>query len=238
MARMRRLPIPSLLVILLTALAQAQSCPPADGSRLDASAPSTLHGTVRYHDGTRPWLGFIPDQHVCGASEIELAFGSSSGWRTTKRLRGCPATVYGTISNSPSAYYSTDLNFFNPKITPDAGCHLLPADPDYATVKIPDWVNDYQLTVFTDVQADKPLKGQAVSGGVVKRPLNPWEAYAQVSLNGEKDLDVGCRSGFLMVSYSSVPPDASEPAPFFKGWARIYSSDLGPASLTIKCRRK
>lgn len=222
---------------IMTGAVAAQSCPPADGSNLDAKAPSVLHGTLRYHGGIRPWLGVVPDHPVCGAKEIELAFGND-GWCSAQRLSGCAVTVEGVISESPTAYYSADLNIFNPKVIPAPGCHLLPEEPDYLAMKIPPSVQAYRLTVFIDVAANKPLRGSVVDVGRPGQHLAPWRAYAEVALNGEEDMDLGCRDGFRMTSFSSVPPDASAPAPLFNGWARIYSSERGASSLTIECRRK
>lgn len=226
-----------LVAMLFAAAARAQFCPTTNDGDIEGKVPSVRQGTLRYHNGTRPWLGLIPDHPACGAKEIELAFSTPASWQDAERMRDCRVKIDGKISESPTAYYSTDLNLFDAKITPERGCHPFPPNPDYAKIKIPDWISGYQVTVFINVQANKPLLGRAVSSDATARPLTPWQAYAQVSLNGEKDMDLGCRDGFRITSFSSMPPDASAPAPLSKGWARIYSSQLGAASLTIECRR-
>ncbi len=226
-----------LVFAVLPGRLSGESCPPTDGSNPAAPAASVLHGAIRYHAGTRPWLGLVSDHPVCGAVEIELAFGHSDDSLRVKRMRGCTAIVRGIISEGLTAYYATDLNIFDGKITPDTSCHFLPADPDDAAAKIPVSITSYRVTVFIDVKADKPLRGEAAKAGSGSVPLSPWRAYAEISLNGEKDLDLACRDGFRIVSFSSEPRDDSEPSPL-PGFIRLNSSDLGPASLTIECLRK
>lgn len=212
---------------------RAQSCPPADGSSLDAKAPSALHGTIRYHEGTRPWLGFVPDQPVCGEKEIELAF-SDTGWEQAKRMRGCGVTVRGRISDSPTVYYAANLNVFNPEITPDGGCHLFPADPDSKRSPIPAAVNSYRVTIYIDVRDNKPLRGE-VRLAESPRIETDWQSYADWWLNGEEDLAMSCRKGFRLVSFKGSAPDRTISD---DGWISITSSELGPASLTIECHRQ
>ena len=107
----------------------AQSCPSSDAKDIDAPQASVLHGTIKFHPGTRPWLGLVLPKPACGASEIELAF--KDGEFRAKQMDHCSVTVKGVISASPTIYYSTDLNIFDPVITPDPACKLLPPDPDY-----------------------------------------------------------------------------------------------------------
>jgi hypothetical protein len=208
----------------------AQSCPSTDGQ--DAAQPSTLHGTILLHPGTRAWLGLRLDHQVCGTREVELAF--SKDWQQAKRMQNCGVTVKGLISESPTVYYSTDLNLFDPVVTPDPGCHLLPADPDFEKVKIPNAVSKYQATVFIDVRENKPLRGEVINTSGKDQPLTPWRAYVLVFLNGEKDLNLSCREGFRLVSAQSLPRGKSAR---LDGSAVLYSSELGPASLTIQCSR-
>lgn len=212
----------------------AQSCPAGDN--IAAPESSRLHGALRFHDGTRPWLGLAMQQPACGAKEIELVF-SGDGWRAAKRMRGCGATVQGKILESPTTYYATGLNLMDAAITPDPGCRLLPADPDYEAFRIPEGVGSYRLTVFIDARANKPLRGVVVGTGGTTGPLKPWRAYAEISLNGELDLDLGCRQGFRMVSFTSDPPHASERSPL-EGMARLNSSERGSGFLAIECQRK
>jgi hypothetical protein len=210
--------------------ALAQSCPSAGGQ--DAAQPSTLHGTIILHPGTRTWLGLRLDHPVCGTREIELAF--SKDWEQAKRMQNCSVTAKGVISESPTVYYSTDLNLFDAAITADPGCRLLRADPDPGKVKIPDFISTYRATVFIDVPGNKPLRGEVTNTLGKGQPLTPWRAYVLVFLNGERDLNLSCRDGFKLVSARSFPRGKST---LLGGSAVLYSSELGPASLTIQCSR-
>jgi hypothetical protein len=216
--------------------ASAQSCPPTDGTSLNANAASTLHGAVRYHDGTRPWLGFVPDKPTCGAKEIELAFGNSAAFRQAKRMRNCRVTVRGIISASPTVYYATDFNFSNPKMIADPGCHFLPPERPFRQEEIPASVRAYRATIYTDVRDNKPLRGDVTMSGSARKVQPGWQDYVNWNLNGEKDLFMGCRSGFRLISFQGSAPDKT--MLFIPGLASITSSDLGPASLTIECQRK
>lgn len=207
-----------------------QSCPPSDGKSIDATQPSVLHGTIKFHPGTRPWIGLVLPKPVCRATEIELAFGVD-GWSRAKQMNHCTAVVKGVITESPTAYYSADLNIFNPAITPDAGCKLLPPEPDYSKMTIPKSIDSYEVTVFTDIRGDKPLRGEVSASG---RGSEPWQAYVQKFLNGEEDLNLSCREEFHLVSFKS---SSSQSELFDTNTARLYANYDAPASLTIVCRR-
>jgi hypothetical protein len=207
----------------------AQSCPPADGKDIDASQPSVLRGIIKFHPGTRSWLGLVLQKPTCGASEIELAFGD--GRSRAKRMDHCMVTVKGVIGERVTAYYSADLNIFDPEITPDPGCKLLPSDPDYTKMIIPDSINSYTATVFIDIRGNKPLRGEIFSSG---RRLEPWQPYVLYFLNAEKDLDMSCQKGFKLISFKSTTGLAER---FDPNTARLSADEGAPASLTIVCRR-
>lgn len=143
----------------------------------------------------------------------------------------CSVTVKGIVGESPTGYYSADLYIFDPKISPEAGCKLLPPDPDYAKMSIPDSIKSYTATVFTDIRRNKPLSGKASSAG---RRLDPWQTYVESSLNSEKDLDLSCHQGFKLVSFKSA---GSQSELLDTNIARLYANDDAPASLTIVCSR-
>jgi hypothetical protein len=223
-----------LLILMLwssvTAL-QAQFCPSRDGKSPDAAAASVLHGTIVLHPGLRPWLGFVTASPVCGQNEIELALGKADAWTQAKRMNHCGAAVKGVIGESATAYYSADLDIFDPQITPDASCQLLPAEPDETKQPISTKLRTYQATVFIDIRHNKPLRGEVSSNGYL---LQPWRAYVSTSLNGEKDLDLSCRDGFKLVSFKGTGSHAEL---FNTKTARLDSNEQGPASLAIVCRR-
>ena len=221
------------MVLILAVLGSgplfAQSCPSSDGKSIDASQPSVLHGTIKFHPGTRPWLGLVLPKPACGASEIELAF--SDGGLHAKQMDHCSVTVKGVIGESATGYYSADLNIFDPVITPAPGCKLLPPDPDYTKMTISDSIKSYTATVFTDIGRNKPLSGKASSAG---RRLEPWQTYVQSSLNSQKDLDLSCHKGFSLVSFKGA---GSQSELLDTNIARLYANDDAPASLTIVCRK-
>lgn len=232
--KMRRVVLLSIFSVLGVATGGlfAQSCPAGDN--IAAPESSLLRGTLRYHDVTRPWLGLAMQQPACGAQEIELVF-SGDGWRAAKRMRGCGVTVEGRILESPTTYYATDLNLMDAAITPDPGCRLLPADPDYEALRIPEGVGSYRLTVFIDVRANKPLRGGVVGTGGTTGSLRPWRAYATLMLNGEEDLTVGCRDGYDLVSWKSSHPNLAQR---MESQVLLSSSQLGPAWVMVQCRRE
>ncbi len=126
-----------LFLVLLPIVVQGQSCPPEDGKNLDTPAQSSLHGTIRLHNGTRSWISIAPDHETCGEKEIELAFGEFEDWVRAKSLVGCAITARGTISDSVTDYYSSELNIFNPVITPDPTCKPRTIEPNPYKLDLP-----------------------------------------------------------------------------------------------------
>ena len=220
-------------LMLLTA--SGQSCPAADGKNPDAAASSTLDGTVRIHDGTRPWIGLALAKPACGIKEIELAFGKREDWIRTKSLQGCHVTATGIISESMTVYYSAELNLFNPVIVPDPSCKPKPVKSNSIDSALPEGLLSYRATVYIDVSHNLPLDGKVwtLSGAALISPS--WQAYAQPSLNGEKDLDLQCHEGFTLQNFSSDPSNAA--AIFAPGIVRLQSSELGPSRLSIVCKK-
>jgi len=216
------------LGFLLILPVAGQSCPSADGKNPNAAASSTLSGTVRLHEGTRPWIGIALGEPACGVREIELAFGTREDWIRTKSLQGCKVTATGIISESVTVYYSAELNLFNPGVVPDHSCKPAPVEADAISHTLPAGLSSYRATVSIDVGHNLPLKGKVwtVDGKVLLSPS--WQAYAQPSLNGEKDLDLQCHEGFTLQSFSSNPPNAA--AIFAPGVVRLSSSELGRVS--------
>lgn len=225
----------SLFSLLLLVSTQGQSCPPEDGKNLDAPAPSSLHGTVRLHDGTRSWISIVPDRETCGENEIELAFGERQNWERAKSFVDCVISARGTIADSVTAYYSSELNIFNPVITPDPTCKPRPVEPNPYKLDLPADLKSYRATVYVDVKHNLPLRGKVWSADGKALITPSWRAYAQPSLNGEEDLDLSCHEGFTLQSFSSDPSNASEL--FSPGVARLNSSEFGLSHLTIVCKR-
>lgn len=217
-----------------SARSRAQLCPPGDGRTVDAPKPATLHGRLVFHDNTRGWLGLKLEHPVCGQREIEIAFSSQHGWRYARSLAGCEVSAEGKLSESVTAYYSTSLNLFDPKLQPGADCH-----PDtalsYPDVVIPAKVSHYRVTVWIDVKDQKPLRGEIVDLQRHVALPGSWRYYAQVSMNGEEDLDLSCHDGFGLISFRSRPGSAS--SLFTPGTARLHSGELGPSWLSIECKR-
>jgi hypothetical protein len=220
---------------LLLLPVSGQSCPSANGKNLDAVASSTLSGSVRIHDGTRPWIGLTLAKPTCGIKEIELAFGKREDWIRTRSLQGCHVTATGIISESMTVYYSAELNLFDPVIVPDQSCKPTPVKNNSVDSALPEGLLSYRATVYIDVRHNLPLDGKVwtLSGAALISPS--WQAYAQPSLNGEKDLDLQCHEGFTLQNFSSDPSNAA--AIFAPGIVRLQRSELVPSRLTIVCKK-
>jgi hypothetical protein len=227
-----RLAIILILVALGAGTLFAQSCPSSDGKDIDAPQASVLRGTIKFHPGPRPWIGLVLQKPACGTSEIQLAFSTGERWHRIKQMDRCSVTVKGVIIESPTAYYSADLNIFDGTATPDPECKLLPHDPNYSKLTIPDSIKSYEATIFTDIRGNKPLRGEVSSS---RRRLEPWQAYVETLLNGEKDLNLSCGKGFELLSFKSM---GSQSELFDPNTARLYVNEGAPASLTIVCRRE
>jgi hypothetical protein len=209
----------------------AQSCPSSDENNTDIPQASVLRGTIRIHHGTRPWL--VSSWKNQSVALLKSSWHSAAtGGLMPSKMDHCSVTVKGVISESVTAYYSRPLNIFNPAITADSNCRLLRPDPDYEKRIIPDSIKSYEVTVFTDVRGNKPLRGAVLAAG---RHEEPWRAYAKPFLNRQKDLDLSCRTGFNLISFKSTAGTAELLTP---DTARLFVGNEGaPASLTIVCRR-
>jgi hypothetical protein len=224
------------LSYLFSFAAFSQRCPPENGHDIDAQTPASLHGTIYFHNVTRGWVSVVPDHPVCSEKEIELVFRRSEDWSRAKSLQGCTVTVKGKISDSITAYYSTQLNFFDPAVVPDVSCKPRAIDPDPTKTPLPRDLQSYRAIVYIDVKHNLPLRG-TVWNAKNEQILSPsWKSYAQPSLNGEKDLDLACHDGFTLQSFSSDPPKAAQL--FTQGVVRLTNSELGRGNLTIICKRE
>jgi len=182
---------------------QAQVCPSEHG---DATAPSTLHGKIMYHDELRQWIGLKLDRPACDQSEIQLVFVTGDetlAWRKAKSLSGCQATVEGMIVESLTGYYSTDLNIADPKINVDPGCTPKPLEPDLYQVTVPKTVNKYNAEMKVDLRGKGRLDGSA--SNAQGRLLSPWQAYVKYMLTGGMTMWLECADDFVLSNPRRFP---------------------------------
>lgn len=194
----------ALLVICLTA--NAQNCPlPSGQGFAEASAPSTLHGALIFHDELRHWLGLTPDQPVCGQTEIQIVFKDADSFRRAKSLRGCTITVTGKLYDSPTGYYSTDVAISDAELKPDSSCHPLPIEPDLTTAPVPNGLKSYRASITVDYRG-KGHVDVRVWETSNKRMLKPWEAFVRYNITGGGDgIWFGCREGFSVHTVTQTP---------------------------------
>jgi len=201
----------SVLVVLLAlgaaGVAFAQSCPTENSQGPhDAPDSSVLHGTLIHHDELRTWLGLKLDQPACGETEIQLIFDTPEAWRIADALRTCAVTAAGKLYLSPTAYYSARLAVANPALKADASCHPFPVEPDPARHPISAGLRSYSVSLTIDTRGKGHTAVRVWQGSAQRTSLQPWEAYANFSLNGGGDvLWFGCSSGFEATDVVQVP---------------------------------
>jgi hypothetical protein len=120
--------------LLLISVASGQNCPPTHVEGLsEASAPSTLHGTLVFRDELRQWLGLRLEQAACGETDIQLIFSDSKAWRGAESFRGCTISATGKLFDSLTGDYSaetamadpgTEVRPFLPSISHQAGSNF------------------------------------------------------------------------------------------------------------------
>jgi len=194
----------ALLITCLTA--RAQNCPlPQKEGFAEASEVSTLHGTLVFHDELRHWLGFTPDQPVCGQTEIQLVFKDAESFRRAKTFRGCAITVTGKLYDSPTGYYSTDVAISDAELKPDPACHPLPFEPDLTTAPVPSGLKGYRASITVDYRGKGHVDVQVWETSN-KRMLQPWEAFVGYNITGSGDgIWFGCRDGFSVHTVTQTP---------------------------------
>ena len=186
-----------LAVLLCVVSARAQSCPVQDADEPGVAAGiSSLHGTLRYHDDLRQWLGLRFDKPACGQNEVQLTFRDSAIRRRVESFRGCGVTATGTMFYRPSGYYSTEIAINDPVLRPDKSCHPFPIKSDPASIHIDPQVRRYYASITVDYR-EGHVQVMVWTGEDKRSALRPWEAYVQYGLNSFGDgIFFGCVKGF------------------------------------------
>lgn len=232
-----------LLFLMLGAQAlAAQNCPDDSGK---LTAPSSLQGTIAYHHELRDWIGIKLQRPACGQNEIQLTFSDATGYKHAETLRGCDVTITGSLDESPTGYYSTDLFIVDSHIELAPSCQPQPPITYPGNAKIPTSIKSYSVTAT--IPADNgPIRIRARKTYQNKAPLSPGEAYIQTRLTGGFVLYAICADGFTTTSFFTVEDgkrsslhsvSTSEEADLFAAITMIDGSIPGN-SITLFCRRK
>jgi hypothetical protein len=224
-------------LLWLATSCHGQSCPnPQDGG--DAAGPSTLHGTVVYHDELRHWLGFKLDQAACGQIELELMPSDQVGWRRAESLRQCTATVTGKMYYGETGYYSTEMAISAEAMNPDSSCKPFPLKLDPSSIQVPKNLRIYHASITVDVQGKGHSEIKAWRNEKPRLSLTPWDAYIKYFLRGSADaVRFGCREGFVMKNIRQTPKADIEADPDDPNW--IWATLTGPVNkITFTCEKK
>ena len=233
------------VLLILTGLfcvvsTQAQSCPPVQDAYGPgvAVASSSLHGTLRYHDELREWLGLRFDKLTCGQYEVQLTFSDAAMQRRAESFRGCGVTVTGTMFYRPSGYYSAEIAINDPVLRPDKSCHPLPIRPDPASIRIDPLLRNYRASITLDYR--KGRAQVAVWTGEDRRwSLEPWQAYVHYTLNSFGDgIWFSCVQGFRLgkeISQDPPPKPSGMPMRDKPDAASTLLDNEGRNTLTFSC---
>lgn len=228
------------LALAMVGIARAQSCPKDDSSGSDAvPEQSTLHGTVKYHDDLREWLGLELDHPACGQSEIQLVFSDDKEWRRVESLRGCAVTATGILYDSPTGYYSARIAVGDPKLATDPSCHPFPVKRNPQLASIPADLSAFRASIVVDYHGKGHVTVQVWRDESPSSLLQPWQAYMDYMLTGSLDVIwFNCRKGFQMGDVLQ-DPKPSWPISMEPGQTGTVLPDLtGKNTITFACQRK
>lgn len=200
---MRNVLFTAIFVLVSLSPTVAQDCPKENPNGPSiASARRTLSGIIVYHDALRQWTGLRPDAPVCDQSEIELIpdFSGSDLRNERERkhletLRGCRATITGTLGLASTGYYSTDIFQSVDQAVPEPSCVSQPASPDMSRARPTSTVRRYYARVTVSNVGEGAIHAEARSP---RHLLTPWQAYTHYFLSGGFVLWVNCADGFRM----------------------------------------
>ncbi|SRR6266849_2115384 len=203
--RMRPLVI-LLAALLLSVAASAQNCPMSDArGPAEASAASTLHGTLILHDELRKWLGLKLDLPTCGQDEIQLVFPDAKALRSAESFRGCAVSATGKLFDTPTGYYSAEIAISDPLLKPDSSCHPLPVEPDPSAAPIPTGLKSFRASITVDYRGKGHVEVR-VWRSTNNAVLKPWQSFVHYGLTGGEDVMwFGCRKGFSIKGMTQTP---------------------------------
>jgi hypothetical protein len=183
--------------------AQAQQCPevnPAGPSK--SSAAFITKGVIIYHDALRQWYGLRLDKPVCGLTELQLTGANDQLWKQLELLRGCKATVSGTLNLPGTNYYSAEIFQEAQTIRPDPDCVQQPPFPDLSKARPPASIWKYKVSLTVSMQDEGYVHPEISHAG---KPLTPWQAYTTYMLTGLYVFYGQCAKGFSMDHVSGTP---------------------------------
>lgn len=180
--------------------AMGQDCPKSSSNGPDAA--QTLQGQLIYHDGLRKWFELKLDKARCGQQSIQLV-ATGNGYVSLETLRGCRVESDGLVGDSPTGYYSLDLNQAVTTIKPIGKCEKQKPFPDFSGLKPSSSVRKYKVVMQVDYEeGDHPVVFRITSEG---RELDPWQAYASYILTGGFVLYGQCAKGFVVDKVFGTP---------------------------------
>jgi len=194
-----------LLALVGTACA-AQSCP-TDVAPDKEPPPSTLRGTIHQYRQLRDWIGLDLDTPACGEKTIQLIFLKPVAAERATGFGGCSARVTGAIYESPTGYYSANLAISDPVIDLSPDCHPKPVPAPQTPPQAPSDLLSYSYSVVVNIPGNVPITGRAWRTDGKHGALEPWSAYADVTLTGGYFTWANCRRGFVAVAASSSTHD-------------------------------
>jgi len=196
--------------LFLGSVASGQNCPlTQERGPGEASAPSTLRGTLVFHDELRQWLGLQLEQQACGEADVQLIFSDAKAWRIAESFRGCAISATAKLFDSPTGYYSAQIAMADPELKPDPSCHPFPIRPDPTSAPIPKDVKSFRASITVDYRGKGHVAVQ-VWDAASKQPLEPWQAFVHYHLTGGTDVMwFGCHADFKIGDMTQAPKSPS-----------------------------
>jgi hypothetical protein len=227
-----------LALFLLPIAVTGQSCPQGDAG--EAVQPSTLRGTIAYHNDLRGWIGLKLQEPACGQHELQLVFFDGDQFRLVKALSGCKVTATGKIYEGLTGYYSAHFAIQNPEIKPDSLCRSSAVEPDLYAQPIAPGVNAWRATITVDYRGKGQINVNVQTLDKSPRTLTPWQPYVHYMLTGGADVIwFSCRAGFRMSDIVVSPASeisSLDEADETKGASLRNMSGLNTA--TFRCSRR
>jgi hypothetical protein len=220
-----------LLFLISVARLPAQSFPAQDSTNREPL--STLSGTLHVYHQLREWTGVELSRPARGEKIIQLIFLKPALQQQADSLDGCNVRVTGSLYESPTGYYSANLAISDPTIDPSADCHPKPKQTQRVPLDPAD-LRSYKFTVVVNIPTNVPMTGHAWRTDGKTGTLEPWSAYADLTLTGGFYLWADCRKGFSAVAASSSTGDRAD---LNDAQAGLEPSEEHLSRFTITCRK-
>lgn len=222
------------LLTLIGPACAAQVCP-KDVAPDQEPPPSTLSGTIHHYRQLRDWIGLDLDTPACGEKTIQLIFLKPSGAKRASSFDGCNARVTGAIYESPTGYYSATLAISDPVIGLSPDCRPKAVPLPKAPPPPPSDLRSYSYSVVVNIPGNVPITGRAWRTDGKQGGLEPWSAYADVTLTGGYFTWANCRRGFVAAAASSSTQDD---ASITDAQAGLDPSEDHVSRFIVECKKR